>query len=70
MPSALIDRRIPTSLRNLAWMFDQPPRANMVSTMALGPVVENHLAKDFTSVFVNKMIQLDQVDSLPDRGRL
>src|SRR6056297_3211704 len=37
--------------------------------MRLGPIVENNLAKDFATVFVNKVIQFDQIDLFANHRR-
>jgi hypothetical protein len=53
----------------LTFVLDQPPGPNVKAMMGLGPVIENHLPKDFAAILVDKVIQFDQVDALFDHGR-
>lgn len=48
----------------LAIMMDQSPRANMKPFCRRRPIVKDRLAKNFSTVFVNEVIQLDQIHLL------
>lgn len=66
VPKTLIARRIPTPLRQHIFVLDEAPRPNDVAAVLRGPIVKEDLAKDFSTILVDKVVQFDQIDPLSD----
>lgn len=64
MPATLETLWIPALYRYLTFAFDEAPRANVIAPTRLRPVIEYDLSKDLSTVFIDKVVQFDQIDTL------
>jgi len=55
----------PVALGKLSGVFDQSPGPNVVAGVGGRPVVEDHLVKDEATLFVVKVVELDEVNRFP-----